>query len=67
MACGSPVNFYVNEAGSYSSNKVVPKATASLCFIETGTYEYEVVFRSLRGFGPGGSVKKAFKGKVVVK
>lgn len=67
MACGSPVNFYVDETGSYSSNKVMPNATASLCFVDKGTYDYEVVFRSIRGVGPGGSVRKTFKGKVVVK
>ena len=66
-ACGSPVNFFVNDAGSYSSNKIVPKATASLCFIEKGEYDYELVFRSVKGFGPGGSVKKDYKGKIVVK
>jgi hypothetical protein len=38
-------------AGSYSSNKVGPKATASLCFIEKGEYTYELLFRSVKGFG----------------
>jgi len=66
-ACGSPTNFFVNEAGAYASNKILPGATASLCFIQKGEYEYELKFRSLGGFGPGGSINKVFNGKVVVK
>lgn len=65
-ACGAPTNFYVNEAGAYASNKILPDATASLCFIQKGEYPYKLTFRSLRGFGPGGSVLKEFEGKVVV-
>jgi hypothetical protein len=51
----------------YASNKILPQATASLCFIEKGEYAYKLTFRSLRGFGPGGSVLKQFKGNIVVK
>ena len=66
-ACGSPTKFYVNEAGAYASNKILPNATASLCFIEKGEYTYKLVLRSLGRFGPDGSIRKEFKGKVVVR
>jgi plastocyanin len=42
LACGSPVNFFVGKEGAYESNKIPSGGTASLCFIEKGTYEYKV-------------------------
>jgi plastocyanin len=42
LACGSPVNFFVGKDGVYESNKIPSGGTASLCFIEKGTYEYNV-------------------------
>ncbi len=43
MACKSPVNFVVDEQGSFISNLIPQGSVASLCFVEKGTYEY--VFR----------------------
>ena len=42
MACSSPVNFFVGKDGAYESAKIPFGGTASLCFIEKGTYEYSV-------------------------
>jgi plastocyanin len=42
LACGSPVNFFIDKDGVYKSNKIPSGGTASLCFIEEGTYEYKV-------------------------
>ncbi len=43
MACKSPVNFVIDEQGSFISNLIPQGSVASLCFVEKGTYEY--VFR----------------------
>lgn len=66
MACKSPVNFVVDESGSFISNLIPQGSVASLCFVEKGTYDY--VFRK----GPTGqgyelreSIKE-FKGKITV-
>jgi plastocyanin len=42
IACGSPVNFIVGHDGAYESSKVPFGGTASLCFLEAGTYQYIV-------------------------
>lgn len=42
VACSSPVNFFVGKDGAYESAKIPFGGTASLCFIEKGTYEYTV-------------------------
>jgi plastocyanin len=67
MACGAPVGFFVNEKGSYSSGKISPGSTASLCFIEKGEYNYEVELKNLAPFGGKAATSKTFKGKVIVK
>ena len=42
LACGSPVNFFVGKDGAYESGKIPYGGTASLCFLEKGTYDYMV-------------------------
>jgi hypothetical protein len=64
MACASPVNFYLNDEGTFISGKINPRATSSLCFIEKGEFEYLVV---IRGFGQSPFVPRRLKGKVIVK
>jgi len=64
MACDSPTNFYINEQGTFISNKIIINATASLCFIEKGEYTYDVVFRSYQGQDPW--TRRTFKGKIIV-
>jgi len=41
VACGSSVNFFVGQDGSYESNKIPSGGTASLCFLEKGRYAYK--------------------------
>ena len=43
MACKSPVNFIIDDQGSFISNLIPQGSVASLCFVEKGTYNY--VFR----------------------
>ena len=42
LACKSPTNFVVGEDGSFISNRIPQGAVASLCFIDKGTYNYEL-------------------------
>ena len=42
VACGAPVNFTIGKDGAYESGKIISRGTASLCFLEKGTYEYMV-------------------------
>ncbi len=64
MACGSAVGFFVNEEGSYTSQKIVPKAVVSLCFIEPGEFPYQLVLGKLKG--PDPLQGKNFKGTIIV-
>jgi len=66
MACKSPVNFVIDEQGSFISNLIPQGSVASLCFVEKGEYTY--VFRK----GSTGATYEArdsvkeFKGKITV-
>ena len=62
MACGSPVNFTIGKDGAYESGKIISRGTASLCFLEKGTYEY-MVKGSGTFYTKGG---KEFRGTVTV-
>jgi plastocyanin len=42
IACKNPVNFFADLFGYYETGQVLTGATASICFIEKGKYEYEV-------------------------
>jgi len=64
LACGSPVGFFVNEQGSYTSQKIVPKAVASICFLEKGEYPYMLLFRTIRGDDQ--LQGKTIRGKIIV-
>jgi plastocyanin len=63
VACGSPVNFIVGKGGAYESGKIPFGSTASLCFLEKGTYEYMI--KSSRTFYMK-RVERDAKGKIVV-
>ena len=41
LACSQPVNFIVHD-DVFVSNKITPGAVASICFIETGRFSFEV-------------------------
>jgi len=67
MACKSPVNFVIDENGSFISNLIPQGSVASLCFVEKGTYNY--VFRkgmtATAGYDLRESIKE-FKGIITV-
>ena len=63
VACGSPVNFSVGRGGAYESNKIPFGGTASLCFLESGTYEYMI--KSSRTFYMK-RLERDYKGKIVI-
>ena len=63
VACGSPVNFSVGRGGAYESNKIPFGGTASLCFLENGTYEYMI--KSSRTFYMK-RLERDYKGKIVI-
>lgn len=42
IACDRPVNFILDPAGTFVSNKIPVGGVAGICFIEKGTYAYEV-------------------------
>jgi plastocyanin len=41
-ACRSPINFFLADNGSYQSIPLKIGSVASLCFIEKGTFEYQI-------------------------
>ena len=64
IACGSPVNFIVGHNGAYESSKVPFGGTASLCFLEAGTYQY--IVKSSKTFAQQPKDKE-FRGTVTIK
>lgn len=42
IACDRPVNFILDPAGTFVSNKIPVGGVAGICFIEKGSYAYEV-------------------------
>jgi len=68
LACISPTRFYLNEEGAYTSGIIPMGGTASLCFVEPGTFDYAVFFRG--GIEAGGRVAPSPgvpAGRIVVK
>ena len=63
IACASPVNFFVGKGGAYESGKIPFGATASLCFVEKGTYEYMI--KSSRTFYMK-QIERDSKGKIII-
>ena len=63
VACGSPVNFFVGKGGAYESGKIPFGSTASLCFLEKGTYEYMI--KSSRTFYMK-QIERDVKGKIEI-
>ena len=64
LSCGSPVNFFIGNDKTYESNKIPSGGTASLCFLEEGTYEYKV--KSSQTFYTG-RIQRGEKGTVIIK
>ena len=69
MACKSPVNFVIDESGSFISNRIRQGSVASLCFVEKGEFNYVArkVFPSLTTSTELRQNIKEFKGKITVK
>ncbi len=63
LACGAPVNFFVDSHGNYESNKIPSGGTASLCFLEKGTYEYRI---SASTTFYTGRIQRERKGTIVI-
>lgn len=69
LACGTPTHFVVDDKGAYVSNRIPWGATASLCFIQKGEFDY-VVREAYGGISYGrtvpGTVPEEYKGKIIV-
>jgi plastocyanin len=63
IACGAPVNFFINQDGAYESAKIPFGGTASLCFLEKGKFEY--VYKASSTFYP--LSEKEHKGIIWIK
>jgi len=62
IACKNPVNFYADIFGYYETGQILSGATASICFIHKGKYEYEVK----RVIGEDKPVEKILPATIVV-
>ena len=62
IACKTPTNFYGDLLGYYETGKISQSGTASICFIYTGQYDYEV--RRLKGAKE--PIEEILEGKVIV-
>jgi plastocyanin len=62
IACKNPVNFYNDLFGYYETGQVLPGATASICFIDKGKFEYDVK----RMIGKEKPVEKILPATVIV-
>jgi hypothetical protein len=66
LVCKSPVRFAVDDSGTYVSEKIFQGAVASLCFIESGEFEYQVT-RKPRRLTLAPSAPPPVKGKIIVR
>ena len=66
LVCKSPVRFAVDDSGTYVSEKIFQGAVASLCFIESGEFEYQVT-RDPRRLTLAPSEPPPVKGKIIVR
>ena len=73
VACKNPVHFVINEEGSFISNRIPFGAVASLCFIESGTFDYvvrrAVSLKAAEGFQAIelGSEQELLKGEIIIR
>jgi len=66
VACKNPTHFVINDEGVFISDRIPQGAVASLCFIETGTFDYAVL-REPRSLDAGKTEPKLLQGKIIVK
>jgi plastocyanin len=62
IACKNPVNFYADLFGHYETGQILNGATASICFIDKGKFEYEVK----RMIGQDQPVEKILPATIIV-
>ena len=62
IACKNPVNFYADLFGHYETGQILTGATASICFIDKGKFEYEVK----RMIGQDQPVEKILPATIIV-
>lgn len=66
LACGSPMNFSIDKDGAFHSAIIPRGGTASLCFIEKGTFTYKVESGGTLLMEYGKKERKVSKGTVVI-
>ena len=67
LACGSPVNFFIGKDGAYESGKIPFGGTASLCFLEPGTYDYMIRVNRTWYKPAQGGLGKDHRGRIEIK
>ena len=66
LACGSPMNFSIDQEGAFHSAIIPRGGTASLCFIEKGTFTYKIESAGTLLMEYGKQERKVSKGTVVI-
>ena len=64
IVCSPIINFYADLSGFYKTGSILKGGTASLCFIHSGEYEYEVI--RLVAKPKGKPIEQILQGKVIV-
>ncbi|MDH7500244.1 MAG: hypothetical protein QHH30_07640 [candidate division NC10 bacterium] len=54
--CAAPSRFALDSEGKYNSGALPQGATASVCFIEAGKYQYDVVGQKVGGLKASGTI-----------
>jgi len=66
LACGSPMNFSIDKDGAFHSAIIPRGGTASLCFIEKGTYSYRLESSGTLMMEYGKQERKESRGTIVI-
>ena len=66
LACGSPMNFSIDKDGAFHSAIIPRGGTASLCFIEKGTFTYKIESAGTLLMEYGKKERKVSKGTIVI-
>ena len=66
LACGSPMNFSIDKDGAFHSAIIPRGGTASLCFIEKGTFTYKLESSGMLTLEYGKQERKESRGTVVI-
>ena len=64
-AADCPVYFFIDRDGTYESHEMCAGCTASLCFMEKGSYDY-IVKEYRTHYAPGG-IERDYRGTILVK